>query len=338
MASSRAMLTVAALLAGCTGSPSPTFGSGGQGITPEWGPLDWYHDYFTPTFQLCGEPTIYRPYEPMYIGDGESPAVDHVYYVSDECLDAIAADMKLDESSFPYDYYVDEYGDEALAQQVMESTILRARLGGYALLSLTQATTDELDLLTDELDIFYVRPEIVEHWQELGERMGEDRLRALAYNTVMSSLLEIRFANRDEVTWRGLVHTDTRTAQLTFEDGGVMNSIVLLHEAMHVWLDVGHVDCPEDSLWVSGTTCDETWYGTWGFGAAAAQLQRDAYPWQEEPEFSEYMDQTIGAFLALTEDAILEECCPELLEEDSGSPYPAPPPRCGSTHGGSLSD
>ena len=63
MMASSAQVLLLVLAAGCTPAAGPTFGTGGA-PAPVWAVEGWYQDYFTATWEACGEPDEYLPWEP----------------------------------------------------------------------------------------------------------------------------------------------------------------------------------------------------------------------------------------------------------------------------------
>lgn len=303
-------LLLGSFLLGCSPDGPAGLDSGVAAPAVDLGPVEWYHDYFTATFELCGEPDTFRPYSPMGVVEGDWPEME--YFVSDECYAALFADLHFNVDSVPTEYYE---GDPELSASWRESRFWKAGNSLYALLSLPQGTLDQLDDLDGELDLFYVDDRVIDYWQALGAEVGEDRVRALVYNLVASSILRLDWVDSSDVDYNAAADRDTRVVEMTFEQVSTVDAMILLHEAAHLWWDVSHVACPEGHFDAGRKVCDETWFGPYGIGAATAHLQRQYYPWDEEPEASDYYYSMTGGHLRLIEDMIIEQCCAGDVDE-----------------------
>jgi len=280
-------------IGGCAPESGRRFSEGGEAPKP-YAIEGWYQDYFTPTYALCGEPTGFQPYTHMVSTSPSDP--EPVLLVSQECQDALLADLKVDwEQVAAYDDF---------DKVVFASTWISV----YALLAWPMGTVDELRSLDDEggwsylLDMLmyydhsktppFLREPLIVELEQLSRSTGETRVNALLYNMVMSSVLRTSFVLPEGVpsNYYGMTDIDSRTLYFGRQTifGNLDGTTVLVHEMTHLWLDQRHVTCPA-LAWPSGAEglayCDDTWEGPWGYEVGTAWLMALHHDWDlEDPD------------------------------------------------------
>jgi hypothetical protein len=212
-------------------------------------PLSWLRDYWTSTYEICQPP---EPFERWGL---------QANLYADWCRDALIADLKIDEEDFAAENYYCDYW-ENLAE------------GAYILLGADQGTVQELTEIDDSDDLYYVRDPFIEQIQLAADELGQDQVRQVLYNMVMSTILQTRTG-----AGPGAANFNPSTRILNYNgfSGVVSHATLLVHEATHGWQNVGHDECPEGHV-VDGDdysgqkVCDDDWDGAWGFQAASGWL------------------------------------------------------------------
>jgi hypothetical protein len=249
-----ALLLAVWSITACTPSGPPGFGQGTDYDTGyylgEHDPTRWLQDYWTETAQAC--PPI--PYEEF--GIESSPLYQDI------CRDALAADLKLDIESFSTGYSGVVQWDSILYHT-------------FYLLGQDRGGVDELTELCDEDDLWAVREPFIEQVQLAAEVLGQDQVRQLLYNMVMSTV-------RRTVYDRGMdghaaFSLESRTLRWRGYGDPPVASMILVHEMTHGWLDLGHVECPEGHV-INGEdlsgqeVCDTDWDSAYGYMVATGWL------------------------------------------------------------------
>jgi len=159
------------LAAGCTPAAGPAFGTGGE-PAPVWAVEGWYQDYFTATWEACGEPDEYLPWEPYadeYAGE------PNTMLVTEACQEALLADLKVDWDAVA-----------GLEDSRIEASTINAWVSAYTLLSWPLGSVDELRSHTDAESTYWLREPVIGELERLSLVTGETRVRRLVYNLVMS--------------------------------------------------------------------------------------------------------------------------------------------------------
>ena len=290
MASSPLVLPALLALVACTPERGDVFGEGGQAARPAVA-QGWYHDYFTPTYAVCGEPTDYQPYTYLWRTSLSEPEGERL--VSDACIDAMFADLKVD---------WEELGELSEFQWEVYWSVW---LSTYALLAWPMGTVDDLRDPVDEetmetilsrLTLYdtskeppWVREPLIAELERLSAVTGETRVNALVYNLVMSSFLRTSFLEPEGAPEGALAMIDWDTRTLWFWGGllygNMLGTTTLVHEAGHLWLDMPHVACPDldTTNSVEGLViCDQTWEGAFGYQFGVAWLMAQHHDWDWE--------------------------------------------------------
>ncbi len=244
-----------ALLAlGCAAPDGPEFGPVGEDVKddipwPSDDPIDWLHDYWTPTAEAC---ELSDPFE----GSRHSP------YYRDPCKDALATDLKIDIESMS-----SQMGGAWTWEDVVSSA--------FYLLGRDIGTVAGLRELQDETDLYVIREPFIEQMERVAEAMGETQLRPVLYNLVMSTIQ--RTIYDPHLDGMAAYRFEERILIWDYTPCSPTGALVLVHEATHGWQGIGHVTCPEGTVYngvdYSGlNACDADWDGAWGFTAAAARL------------------------------------------------------------------
>ncbi|MFH1465564.1 MAG: hypothetical protein ABIO70_14350 [Pseudomonadota bacterium] len=248
---------VALLLAGaCTPPARPGFGpstdvvedTGWDGSYDD--PTAWLRDHWSATAERCQPPD---PFENGWMGDGA--------FETDFCQDWMIADLNIDLSSFGSA----TFGDDELWYLLA---------GTYVLLGTDLGDLETLSALDTE-DGYYIREPLIEQLLLAADTLGEERLRAVTYDMVMSTILHTK-SYESEHAVASFVFS-TRTLRWDGLAASPQAAAALVHEAAHGWQHVGHVQCPEGHVYggydYSGVReCDEDWAGAWGFEAGVARL------------------------------------------------------------------
>jgi hypothetical protein len=259
-------------LIGCAPPEPPGFGPSTDvedtgGDSGERDPFSWLEDHWTVTAAACQPPSPFVRW---------SMHVDNPSLYSDACQEALTADLGLDEESFALGYQ---------GQLRKESLLEEA----YYLLARDQGSIEALGLLNDEDDIWAVREPFIEQITMVADVQGYAEVRWAVYDLVMSSIL--RTVYDDELDADASINRSTRTMTWGGTPYTEMGAVLLVHEATHVWLNVGHVECPEGTVLDDGQdfsgerSCDADWGGAWGFQAATARLMLNGAA-REDPENS----------------------------------------------------
>lgn len=293
----------------CSPTSGTTFGSGGADMDPPAGPMhDWYQDWFSSTWELCGRPEEYRPIWPFYCDDCTSTEV----LTTQECRDAIMADMKLDLDTLPSP---DSGEGDNLSML------------GYALLSTPLGTVEELRASYNAGRWVYVRQPFVHFLEELAAGTGEHRVRRLLYNMAMSSMVRTVWVDWEVSEREFWADIDDRTLHLSTYFGvaeGHSAATVLIHEAVHLWKQQAHITCPECCGWAPGEpSCDEDFDGPYGYQAALPELMIPTLMWEEDPYLADWQAGSLDYYgLSIPLRYIIEhECTKEELAElaDTGA-------------------
>ncbi|RME25960.1 MAG: hypothetical protein D6798_07670 [Deltaproteobacteria bacterium] len=248
-------------LSACAPPPDGTFGTGGEHL-PDAIVYGWYEDLFTDTFEICGQPDEWRPWDPM---PPWYEAVDIESLVDDECYDAITEDLQVTLEPDP------ETGDTSHSRGWRSFSYL-----GYVLLSWPLGTVQEARDRADAhepwvSDAFVHELELISAWS------GETDVRAIMYNLVMASIEHIEVRDPMPEGVGGIAYLDTRTVVMNPSGNPADMAPVLIHEATHLWLQQPHVYCPFQEEG-DNPICDETWHGPYGFAAGYASLMADHIP------------------------------------------------------------
>jgi hypothetical protein len=245
----------------CTPHSGPEFRLGGSDVDTgipdgEHDPLSWLHDYWTPSAEACPLPEDF---------DGKMTVGD---FYDDPCLDALAADLKLDVESFSSQ----PGGERAWLRLFHAAFYLRMRDTG--------TVASLLDL--DDEQRYAIRGPFIAQVQAIAETQDEDELRPILYDMVMSTIQ--RTVYNPENKHAATIDIETRTLKWdlggTTPDGGAST---LAHEAAHAWLNIGHIPCPEGTIcgstgehdYSGKRSCDADWAGAYGFQIAVYRLFYD---------------------------------------------------------------
>ncbi len=256
------VLCLAVGLSACAPPPDATFGTGGEHL-PDAIVYGWYEDLFTDTFEICGQPDEWRPFDPM---PPWYEAVDLESLVDDDCYDAITDDFQVTLEPDP------ETGDTSHSSGWRSFAYL-----GYVLLSWPLGTVQEARERADAHEP-WVSDAFVHELEQISAWSGETDVRAIMYNLVMASIEHMEYRNPMPEGVLGIAYLDTRTVAMDpsyFSPPDM--APILVHEATHLWLEQRHVYC---SFQEEGDDprCDETWHGPYGFAAGYASLMADHIP------------------------------------------------------------
>jgi hypothetical protein len=245
----------ASLAMGCAPPGGPGFGPVGEDVKddipwPSDDPIDWLHDYWTPTAEAC---ELSDPFEAGW----------HVPYYEDPCQEALAADLKIDVENLS-----GQNGGSGAWYDLTSSA--------FYLLGRDIGDVADLRQLENEDDRYLIREPFIEQMELIAEAMDEEQLRPVLYNLVMSTI-ENTIYDPGQEGWVSY-QADQRLLVWNIVPSYIHGSLVMVHMATFSWQDVGHVTCPEGTVFngsdYSGlVACDPDWAGTWGFTAAAARLQ-----------------------------------------------------------------
>lgn len=297
-----APLLALALAGGCTSPAGPTFGTGETSI-PDAYRNGWYQDWFTPTWETCGQPDAFIPYDPMYPWEDWDVELEHL--ISEECLEAVWTDMKVD---------MDHLDENTQAPQAFAESLA---MYGYFILAVPAGTVEELRQRYDDGEDYLGQP-FVEEIEVLARLTGEDRVRALVYNLVMSSMVRTVWINPDDwdddppVAWAEIeqreIHMVTRSHY-----GWPYLAAVLVHEATHLWRQQRHVICLPGSARPGERSCDDTWQGAQGYEATYAESVLPYLRWYEAPETAEWHADDLEFSIEWSLPYIHTECCADEL-------------------------
>ncbi len=291
-------LLLPVLLLACAPPAGPQL-SGGTVHAPEAYAQGWYQDWFSPTYEICGRPDEYRPYEPMW-DDWAYGDVEFSWdfrQLSEPCIDAMLADIKLDR--------------EEIEQTIGEYhwiTEWRFALWIYFMLASPVGTVDELLDRVEGDAAYQWRPFALEI-SALSHYTGEDQVRPLVYNLAMSSILKTDW-DREVEPGSAWINIEAREVHLNDQhQQSAFMAPLFLHEATHAWLYRGHVTCLNGSTGEGRTSCDDDWSGAYGFAGSYARLLLETLPWDEDPRLANLLDVELEAYLFRVHNMVHTECC-----------------------------
>ncbi len=289
-------------IAACAPAPGPGFSEGA--VQPPNGyARGWYEDWFTPTWQICGQPDEFDPWEPMYPwADDDYTGME--FTLSDACVDALLADLKLDRALL-----AEQLGDNAWVTERRISKYV------YLLLSMPLGSVEEL-LERAESGEPHLGTPVARDLAALAWFTGETQVRPLVYNMVMSSILRTE-NSRDLGTLLGAAALDSREVRISEElvyHGDAPGAVVIVHEAAHIWLQQGHVECLPGSLRPGEFSCDDTWLGALGYHGTVTGLMTSWLPYTDSPDLAELLAHQLQYWESSAEGQIHTECCAEALE------------------------